>query len=379
MALIDKKRYTYRDLTIVPGIVSTIDHREECNPFYYGGMLPLFTAPMNTVIDENNFEKFELYSINGILPRTVKLDIRVNYSLEDKWSAYSLLEFENIFCNEKKLLESEKNIKALIDVANGHMRKIFTLVKKAKEIYGNKIIIMVGNIANPETYERYAEIGVDYIRCGIGAGCGCLSTSNTGVHYPMASLIDEIRKVKDKLSKEEITLNEIAKKKKYVKLPYIVADGGIRNYSDIIKALALGADFVMVGSVFSKMLESAAEKQCDAYKKFDFTKGNFTCDKFFRWRVDYDNEGLTLGEIKAVFYGMASREGQIALTGKKTKTSEGISKVLRVEYTMYTWVENFVDYLRSAMSYTGSKNLEEFKRFTNLVVNSENAISVVNA
>lgn len=379
MALINKTHYTYRDLTIVPGVVSCINHREECNPFYHSGMLPLFTAPMNTVVNEKNFERFELESINAILPRTVRLDIRLNYSFDNKWSAYSLKEFEDIFCNDEKLIKCEKPMKALIDVANGHMRKIFTLSKKAKELYGDAIILMVGNIANPETYERYAEIGVDFIRCGIGAGCGCLSTSNTGVHFPMASLIDEVKKIKNKLSNEEITLNEVSKRKKYSKLPKIVADGGIRNYSDIIKALALGADYVMVGSIFSKMLESAAEKKCNAYKDFDFTKGKFTCDKFYQWRVDYENEGLTLGEINSVFYGMASREGQIALSGKKTKTSEGISKLLRVEYTMHTWVENFIDYLRSAMSYTGNLNLEEFRNKTNLIVNSENAISVVNA
>ena len=57
---------------------------------------------------------------------------------------------------------------------------------------------------------------------------------------------------------------------------------------------------------------------------------------------------------------MASRQGQIALNGAKTKTSEGLMKQLKVEYTMEGWTKNFIDYLRSAMSYCGAKNLNEF-------------------
>ena len=80
----------------------------------------------------------------------------------------------------------------------------------------------------------------------------------------------------------------------------------------------------------------------------------------------------------ATFYGMASREGQIAMNGKKTKTSEGIKKLIKVEYTMSGWVENFTDYLRSSMSYTGNFTLDDFKNKTNLIVNSKNAVEVVN-
>ena len=118
--------------------------------------------------------------------------------------------------------------------------------------------------------------------------------------------------------------------------------------SDAIKALALGSDYVMVGSVFAKMLESAAPK-----------------DK---------NEN---GELVATFYGMASRQGQIALNGAKTKTSEGLMKQLKVEYTMEGWTKNFIDYLRSAMSYVGAKTLDKFRE-SKLIINSENAIKAVN-
>jgi IMP dehydrogenase/GMP reductase len=343
MALIKETQYTYKDVTIVPAITSHIDHREECNPFYENGMLPLFTAPMDTVVNMANFGKFIENRINAIIPRTEPLNARQKYALNGLWTAFSLNEFETIFCDENNKHTYENKIRVLMDVANGHMNKILELSNKAKEIYGDDIIIMAGNIANPEAYLEYAKAGIDYIRCGIGSGFGCLSTSNTGVHWPMASLIDEIKKLKEKV---EYWYKQSGNS--YKSVPKIIADGGIRGFADIIKALALGADYVMIGSVFAKMLESAAIKE------------------------EKD------GEVFATFYGMASREGQIALNGKKTKTSEGLSKKIKVEYTMQGWVENFTDYLRSSMSYTGNFTLDDFINKTNLIVNSKNAVDVVN-
>lgn len=369
MALIKNKTYyTYKDVTILPSEVSEIEHRSECIPFDKDGMLPLFTAPMDTVIGEGNYNLFIDEKINAILPRTVPLTTRFSYSVNNRWAAYSLSEFENIFCIKNTKLEEAYGIKALIDVANGHMRKIIDLVKCAKSIYGHKIVIMVGNIANPNTFERLSKAGADYIRCGIGSGCGCLSTSNTGIHMPMVSLIDEIATLK----------------RDYNLKAKIVADGGIRNYSDIIKALALGADYVMVGSIFAKMLESSATKTCNSEEWLSLPLTTELKDltnihkEETGWFGDFNGKKTYLGEIMATFYGMASKEGQIALNGSKTKTSEGIKKILLVECTMHSWCNNFIDYLRSAMSYVGSKTLDEFKDMSTVIVNSPNAVSAVN-
>ena len=167
----DKIYYTYEDVTIMPNILSTIEHRKQCIPFDENGMLPLFTAPMDCVVSKKNFKLFENEMIYAILPRTEPIKDRVDYSIKGRWAAYSLSEFETIFCNEKEPLSQSNTIKALIDIANGHMKKSVDLVRAAKNIYGDNIVIMVGNIANPETYEEYARVGADYIRVGIGGGC----------------------------------------------------------------------------------------------------------------------------------------------------------------------------------------------------------------
>lgn len=365
MGLIENRiYYTYNDVTIMPSVVSDIEHRSECIPWDRFGMLPLFTAPMDTVVSEENFDLFQQNHINAILPRTAPLETRVFYSTNKKWAAYSLTEFEEVFCNDTDTLETPHKIKALIDVANGHMQKIIDLVKASRKIYGDSITIMVGNIANPRTYENLARARVDYVRCGIGSGCGCLSTSNTGVHMPMATLISDIAKLREEIKDD------------YRHLPYIVADGGIRNYSDAIKALALGADYVMIGSVFAKMLESAAPKRCMGFELSD-VKNIHLEDGF--WHGDYKKDtNVYLGTIYATFYGMASKEGQIALNGTKTKTSEGLMKTLLVDYTMEGWTKNFIDYLRSAMSYVGAETLDAFRVLATVIINSPNAVNAVN-
>ena len=288
------------------------------------------------------------------------------------WVALGLQEFESL-CGS-----FSGNPKVLIDIANGHMAKVYELVKVAKK-HSPGLIVMIGNIANPETYRVAAEAGVDYVRVGIGVGRGCITASNTGVGFGLASLIDEISQIKMQLSKDSTKLGR--------KLPYIVADGGVRGYSDAIKALALGADYVMIGSVFTKMLESAAGGTVSLMRGDSNEEEKYDLMKFKRedllyeagkFKVREDDDTFLPATIVKTFYGMASKKGQLAMNGKKTHTSEGIETTLDVEYTMQAWVENFTDYLRSAMSYAGVRDLQEFKKNTRLVVNSNFAINSIN-
>ena len=172
--LIKEKKYSYNDVMVVPAKVSTIEHRSECDPFHKDGYLPIFTAPMSTVVNLNNYELFEKYHIHAIMPRNIEYDIRLEHALNNKWAAFSLNEFENFFCDEGYVKEYiKKKKKVLIDIANGHMKKLFVIVKKAKRLYGETLQIMIGNIANPFTYEEVFKCGADYVRIGIGAGSGC--------------------------------------------------------------------------------------------------------------------------------------------------------------------------------------------------------------
>ena len=372
----DTIKYSYNDVSVVPAVISDIEHRAECNPYDDKGMLPLFTAPMNSVVNKDNYAKFIYNKITPILPRTENLIDRLEFATNGEWAAFSLQEFEAHFTKSDLFdKKTDEPIRALIDIANGHVSRLYKAARDARKIYGDDIEIMVGNIANPETYRVCVESQVNYVRCSIGTGAGCITASNVSIHYPVASLISEIYQIKKQL---------IARGADESKLTKIVAARGIRSYSDVIKSLSLGADYVMIGSVFAKMLESAAKKECysDVWLSLPLrTKlsdiDNIHMDKN-GWKGTFDGKEVFLGDITAVFYGMASRAGQIAMKGEKTHTSEGIEKRLPVLYTMKTWVENMTDYLRSAMSYTGSRTLDDFRNNAKVIVISKNTYESVN-
>ena len=313
-------KFDWNDVVIEPAVLSDISSRKEINILDKDGNIPLFVSPMDTVIDENNYKLFLENNYNVCLVRGMD---------------YKNLDYEKCFVSFgiDEIIEQYKSgdlpPKILIDVANAHMKRLYTTAKDIKVNYPN-IELMIGNIANPKTYNEYTEIGVDWIRVGIGGGSGCTTSANGAIHYPMASLVKETHM-------ESMKWDKPAK---------ILADGGFKNYSDIIKGLALGADSVMLGGILNKCIESAGDCYWKGIKvpnelvEFMYSNG-FKLTKKFR--------------------GMSTKEVQEKWGRKILKTSEGIvTKGRKVEYTLQGWTENFQDYLKSAMSYTNSKNLNEF-------------------
>jgi IMP dehydrogenase/GMP reductase len=333
----------WNDISIVPTIISDISSRSEINPLL-NGKLPLFTAPMDTVIDETNIHNFEKNNINICLPRNIKYSDLKN---DNYFYSYGIDEVIEIFNSEKTFPK-----KVLIDVANGHMQKLLDISKSIKEKFGNDVELMVGNIANPQTYKKYCEIGVDWIRVGIGGGSACTTSANAAIHYPMASLIKECKN----LSYSQDTPTKI------------IADGGFKNFSDIIKAIAMGADAVMLGGIFNKCLESCG----DNFLK-DSSGRFYSIDSIKALNCFSDGT-----DVYKYYRGMSTKEVQRSWNRSELKTGEGISKYNLIEYTLNGWCENFTDYLKSAMSYTGSRSLEEYCGEVEWIEISQNAFKRFN-
>lgn len=338
-------KFDFNDILITPDTLSPINSRSEVNP-KIDGFFPLMTAPMDTVISLSNSKWFSENGIIPVLPRYLEKTFHFvqEEDLTDSWLSYDLNEFKEFVNTDKELKHSH----ILIDIANGHMKSLLELAKRFKEKYPDKFL-MIGNIANPSTFTKFANVGVDYIRIGIGNGAGCLTTEQTGIGFPMASLIQECYKCK----------------KSFGYNVKIVADGGMKKYSDIIKALALGADYVMCGSIFNKALQSHSP----VFVNNGGIISNKEISPLSPEAMQLFNSGVTLMKM---FRGMSTKEVQMKWNNKVPKTSEGITEYRKVEYTIEGWVENFEHYLRSAMSYTGSSTLEEFKE-SNIIHITQNA------
>ena len=353
-------KLSYDDVSIVPERISTISSRKECNP-YINGMLPIFASPMDTVICEENIEDFLDNKINVVIPRNIDFCRRIELGTKyDVFFAVSIKEAEDI-CRfyegeyGSTCMKTDTKYKICIDVANGHMERLLNICRRLKSYRNADITLMTGNIANPETYIDYEEAGVDYIRVGIGGGSACLTASNTGIYAPYFSLIKEVYELK----------------KRYGGNAKIIADGNIKAYRDIQKALVY-ADYVMIGGLFNKAMESAGKTtygksywNINGNKIFRPLKTLFTYgreiprEKFDKVFKDFKDGKLT---IFKQYRGMSTKEAQKNIDkNAKLKTAEGKVFYQKVEYNLQGWSENETDYLRSAMSYTNSRELEEYK------------------
>lgn len=300
--------FSLDEVCIIPSDKLTdINSRSEVDP-YINGKLPIFVSPMTCIIDENNFDIFKASKAEPIWPRKFKLDYDP-FCHKDDWVAVSLKELEN---HNYGL----NNMKILVDTANGHMKKIYDVVRAVKD-KNPEITIMVGNIAHPEIYQECCMAGVDYVRCNIGTGNACTSSCKTGIHVSAEWLLKGIREVKSRLGNSATTK--------------VIADGGL-NIPRSIKALALGADYVMLGREFAQCEEACGETRVNN----------------------------TFGYPERLYYGMASSRGKKDL-GSSQNNIEGIETWIPINTTLDKFLTEFEEALRSAMSYTGSHNLEEFK------------------
>ena len=348
----EKVLYSLRDISIIPAVSTSIISRKECDPYRKSiegepGWYPLIASPMDSVMDDTNWKYYWDNKISCVIPRSIPQSYQEK-GYEDggyeAWfekrrklcskvfCAFSLKEakwfLENSYNYGDKSFSDGLKIYVLIDIANGSMQEEIDLGKELKRKYGEGIVLMGGNIGNPQTYLLYDQAGFDFLRVGIGSGQGCLTSTSTAIHYPYASLISEISEMKDR----------------YHSHCKIIADGGMAWYSDIIKSLALGADYVMCGKIFSQAAKTPEEV------------------------------GQTL-----VYRGMSTKAAQAGMGNTGTlKTAEGKSMEVRKEYTLSGWTENFDSYLRSAMSYCDSRSLKEFREKAICQVISPNASSQIN-
>ncbi|MCO4753824.1 MAG: IMP dehydrogenase [Bacteriovoracaceae bacterium] len=228
---------------------------------------------------------------------------------------------------EKELARAKALIEAgvdavVIDTAHGHSKGVMEMLKSVKEI-SSEVDVVAGNVATAEACEDLIKHGADGIKVGIGPGSICTTRIVAGIGVPQLQALLDCRDVCKKAG-----------------VPFI-ADGGIKFSGDIVKALAAGAETVMIGSLFAGTDEAPGERVLYQGRAYKMYRG--------------------MGSLGAMVKGSKDRYGQGAVTEENKLVPEGIEGQVPYRGPLYENIYQLLGGIRSGMGYTGSKNLGELR------------------
>jgi len=316
------KAFTYDDILLVPSYNHwesrrVVDISMRCKKGKLSLSVPLMTANMDTITEAEMANYIGAKGGIGVLHRYMSIEKNVRMFKDCRYPT-----FVSVGCGTKDLERVEALRDAggdlfCIDVAHAHAKYVGRALQNIRKMLGDEACIMAGNVATYAGADHLASCGADIIKVGIGGGSVCTTRIKTGFGVPNLTAIKNCSRVDRS----------------------VVADGGIRYPGDIVKALAFGADFVMLGS----MLAGTKPTPGPVIRK----------------------EGKNGEEVTVKTYrGMASREVQQELYGgiAEWKTSEGVS--IEVPYTEDEdkVITDIIGGLRSGLTYGGAATIAELQR-----------------
>ena len=212
----------------------------------------------------------------------------------------------------------------VIDTAHGHTERVVELLKELKK-NNEDVDIVVGNIATSEAAKFLLDAGADGIKVGIGPGSICTTRIVSGVGVPQLTAIYEVKKAI-----------------KNSKIP-IIADGGIRYSGDVAKAIAAGADSVMIGGLFAGTEEAPGEMELYQGRTYKTYRG--------------------MGSVGAMNKGSADRYFQNNLSADESKyVPEGVEGRVPYKGPLKNVVYQLCGGLKSSMGYLGAKNIADMRK-----------------
>ena len=325
---------TFDDVQIVPRL-SDIKSRSNADEVSINSRFtrnhfvtnPLVAAPMNTVCGYDMARALLINGGVGAIHRFLTIDEQkhIIHALSKNFINYDSLTYPRIYCasvgvngdsaiRADALIEAGANV-ILIDVAHGHHTNVRDMIKYLKNKYP-KIDIIAGNIATAVGYADLVDWGADAVRVGVGGGSVCETRIRTGVGVPQFTAICECA--------EYAEIHDLD-------VP-IIADGGIRYPGDVAKALAAGAETVMIGSLFAGTDEAPGETLVAG--KWPYVRH------------------------QKIYRGSASATAKLQQFGHANHV-EGATKIIDAKGPVENIINDIIDGVTSCMSYVGAHNLKE--------------------
>ena len=279
--------------------------------------LPLMTSNMDTITESAMANFIGEKGGIGVLHRFMSIENNVEVFRECRFNP-----FVSIGCSDKdfervEALRDAGATRYCVDVAHAHAKYVGATLKKIREILGKEACLMAGNVATYAGADYLASLSADIIKVGIGGGSVCTTRIKTGFGVPNLTAIKHCARVDRS----------------------IVADGGIKTPGDIVKAIAFGADFVMIGSMLAGtrptpgpvIEEPADDGQICKYKVY---------------------RGMASSEVQEEFHGGLA----------EWKTAEGVATKVPYCETEEAIIADIIGGLRSGLTYGGAITIRELQR-----------------
>ena len=325
-----KEALTFDDVTLAPNYSEILPFETNTSTKLSNNLtlkIPLISSAMDTVtegrmaiaiaekggigvIHRNLSIKKQIYEIRKVKNKNFLVGAAVGASLEEHKRAERILK-ENLDL-------------IVVDTAHGHTKKVSEIIKKILKIKPKNTTLCAGNIATAEAAKFLIKLGVDIIKVGIGPGSICTTRLVAGIGVPQLSAIMNVKK-------------GIGNRK-----TSIIADGGIKFSGDIAKALAAGADAVMIGSLFAGTDQAPGK----------VIKKNGKFYKSFRG----------MGSIGAMNKGSADRYFQIKQKNISKYVPEGVEGYVKYKGKVDNIIYQLVGGLKSSMGYLGSKKVIDLRK-----------------
>lgn len=332
-----KRALTYDDVLLKPQYSSIISRSDVDISSDLGNgtklKIPIISSPMDTITE--GFMAFSMARLGGlgIVHRYNSIEEQVKEVERGKCGQFTLaarnvgaaIGVSGDFLERAQELVNAGVSLLCVDVAHGHHILMKEALSTLREKFGSELHIMAGNVASLAGINDLADWGADSVRCNIGGGSICSTRIQTGHGMPgLQTIIDCVKTDRD------------------VK---IIADGGLRNSGDIVKALAAGADAVMCGSLLGGTTETPG-------------------------RVSVDNDGLRW----KTYRGMASKEAQIGWRGRYS-SYEGVAAQIPYRGDMEPVLHDLERGIRSGFSYSGARTLTELQAKAEFIFQTPSGLS----
>lgn len=312
---------TFDDVLLVPGyngIKSRQNVTTSVELLGHSFDIPLISSNMDTITEDAMANAMTALGGMGILHRfmTIEKNVEMFKKMKHKNRVAISIGLGKDGIERADALISAGASLICVDVAHGHSKEVNRTIREIREKHSGNIVIIAGNVATYAGADYLAAAGADVIKVGIGSGSVCTTRIKTGFGVPQLSALQECRKV-DRV---------------------LISDGGTRVPGDAVKALAAGADFVMLGGMLAGTDETpgeTVEKTIDG-KKFKIKR----------------------------FRGMASREAQEEYMGQMSewKTAEGVAIEVPCRGPVKEIIQDLMGGIRSGLTYCGAATIKDLQR-----------------